>query len=66
MFTAPSDIKVKEPDFEAMTRGRTAFLPPRFMTVNTALQQLLTVAENRKDGGLSQSLSRLLLQRFTA
>ena len=35
------DIKVKEPDFEAMKRGRTVFLPPRFMTVNTAAEQLL-------------------------
>jgi hypothetical protein len=28
------DIKVKEPDFSAMMRGQTTFLPPRFMTVN--------------------------------
>jgi len=35
------DIKVKEPDFEAMKRGRTVFLPPRYMTVNTAAEQLL-------------------------
>ena len=35
------DIKVKEPDFEAMKRGRTVFLPPRYMSVNTAAEQLL-------------------------
>lgn len=35
------DIKVKEPDFEAMMKGRTRYLPPRFMTVNTAAEQLL-------------------------
>lgn len=35
------DIKVKEPDFEAMKRGRTVFLPPRYMSVNCAAEQLL-------------------------
>lgn len=34
------DIKVKEPDFDAMMKGRTTFLPPRFMTVNTCCEQL--------------------------
>lgn len=48
------DIKVKEPDFEAMTRGRKAYLPPRFMTVNTALEQLLSVEEVRGEGVLSE------------
>lgn len=28
------DIKVKEPDFDAMAKNQTKFLPPRFMTVN--------------------------------
>lgn len=35
------DIKVKEPDFQAMMRGRTEFLPPRYMSVKTAAEQLL-------------------------
>lgn len=35
------DIKVKEPDFEAMMRGKTKYLPPRFMSVNTAAEQLM-------------------------
>jgi len=35
------DIKVKEPNFEAMMKGRTEFMPPRFMTVGQAAQQLL-------------------------
>jgi diphthine synthase len=39
------DIKVKEPDFEAMMKGRTEFLPPRFMTVQTAAAQLLEAEE---------------------
>ncbi len=43
------DIKVKEPDFEAMSRGRVRFLPPRFMTVAQAASQLIEV-EGRKVG----------------
>ena len=39
------DIKVKEPDFQAMIKGKTEYLPPRFMTVNTAAQQLLEAQE---------------------
>lgn len=35
------DIKVKEPDFEALMKGRTVFLPPRYMSVNTCCQQLI-------------------------
>jgi diphthine methyl ester synthase len=39
------DIKVKEPDFEAMMKGREKFLPPRFMSVKRAAEQLLQVEE---------------------
>uniref|UniRef100_M4C0V3 Diphthine synthase n=1 Tax=Hyaloperonospora arabidopsidis (strain Emoy2) TaxID=559515 RepID=M4C0V3_HYAAE len=48
------DIKVKEPDFEAMCRGRTVFLPPRFMTVNQALEQLLEIEEKRQEGAYTK------------
>lgn len=44
------DIKVKEPDFEAMTRGKQVFLPPRFMTVPTAASQLVEAEETLKKG----------------
>lgn len=39
------DIKVKEPDYDAMVRGKTVYLPPRFMEVNTAAKQLLEAEE---------------------
>lgn len=39
------DIKVKEPDFDAMRKGRTKFLPPRFMSVNTCCEQLIEAEE---------------------
>ena len=37
------DIKVKEPNFEAMKKGKMIFLPPRFMSVHTALEQLIEI-----------------------
>lgn len=46
-----ADIKVKEPDFDAMRMGRKRYLPPRFMSVTVALQQLLQVEERRGEGG---------------
>lgn len=48
------DIKVKEPDFDAMIkRNKTdVFLPPRYMSVNVAIEQLVEVEEGmQKDGG---------------
>jgi diphthine methyl ester synthase len=48
------DIKVKEPDFEAMARGRTVYLPPRFMTVNQAIEQLIEIEEKRQEGAYSK------------
>lgn len=44
------DIKVKEPDFEAMRRGKEVFLPPRFMSVPTAASQLIEAEETLKRG----------------
>lgn len=37
------DIQVKEPNYEAMIRGKVEYMPPRFMTVAVAAQQLLEV-----------------------
>ncbi|QDS78114.1 hypothetical protein FKW77_004226 [Venturia effusa] len=45
------DIKVKEPDFEVLTRtGRVRYLPPRFMTVARAARQMMEV-ERGEEGG---------------
>ncbi|CAM9504860.1 unnamed protein product [Laminaria digitata] len=44
------DIKVKEPDFEKMARGKISYLPPRYMTVGTALEQLLEVEARKGEG----------------
>jgi diphthine synthase len=44
------DIKVKEPDFEAMCMGKKKYLPPRYMTVNTCIEQLLEIEDRRGEG----------------
>lgn len=48
------DIKVKEPDYDAMMKGKTKFLPPRFMTVNTAINQLLEIENIRGENVISK------------
>jgi diphthine synthase len=49
------DIKVKEPDFEAMKRGKTVYLPPRYMSVNTAAEQLIEAEEIEAGGAFNPS-----------
>ncbi|EZG81182.1 diphthine synthase [Gregarina niphandrodes] len=41
------DIKVKEQSVENMIRQRPIFEPPRFMTVNQAVEQILSVLSDR-------------------
>lgn len=42
------DIKVKEQSMENLMRGKKIYEPPRYMTVNDAADQLLTVIQNRR------------------
>eukprot|EP00126_Sphaerothecum_destruens_P005623 Sdes_comp18928_c1_seq2m9399 len=46
------DIKVKEQSIANLMKGNNIYEPPRFMTVNVALQQLLECEENRKENVL--------------
>ena len=41
------DIKVKEPSLESLARGKKVYEPARYMTVNTAIEQLLEVEASR-------------------
>lgn len=43
------DIKVKEQSIENMARGRLIYEPPRYMSVNTACEQLLDIAESKSN-----------------
>ncbi|XP_061489831.1 diphthine methyl ester synthase [Rhineura floridana] len=42
------DIKVKEQSLENLLKGKKVYEPPRYMSVNQAAQQLLTVVQNRR------------------
>lgn len=44
------DIKVKEPNLEALARGKIVYEPARFMTVAQCASQMLEVEEERKGG----------------
>ncbi|PSR99597.1 Diphthine methyl ester synthase [Actinidia chinensis var. chinensis] len=39
------DIRVKEPTLESLCRGRKQYEPPRYMTIRTAIEQLLEVEQ---------------------
>ena len=41
------DIKVKEPDYANHKGGKLIYLPPRFMSINVAIEQLLELEEKR-------------------
>ena len=58
------DIRVKEPDMEALCRGKTGvYEPPRFMNVNTAIEGLLGVEEKRGEGVYDASTMAVGLAR---
>lgn len=45
------DIKVKEPDYKSLSSGgKLKYLPPKFMSVNIALLQLLQIEEEYSEG----------------
>lgn len=44
------DIKVKEVSDENLARGRKIFEPPRYMTINEGLRQILSVEEKQRKG----------------
>lgn len=46
---------MKEPDFKELMKGRTVYLPPRFMTCNQAIEELLEVEEKKGQGGIFSS-----------
>lgn len=44
------DIKVKEPNLEAMARGKIVYEAPRFMTAAQCAQQMIEIEEERQQG----------------
>ncbi|GMN35763.1 hypothetical protein TIFTF001_005513 [Ficus carica] len=41
------DIRVKEPSLESLCRGKKQYEPPRYMTIMTAIEQLLEVEQTK-------------------
>lgn len=48
------DIRVKEPSLESLCRGKKQYEPPRYMTINTAIEQLLEVERTRAENAFSE------------
>ena len=42
------DIRVREISFENLSKGKEIYDPPRFMTVNEAIDQILEAEEHEK------------------
>ncbi|CAG9467082.1 unnamed protein product [Pedinophyceae sp. YPF-701] len=60
------DIKVKEPNLEALCKGKTVYDPPRYMSINTAIEELLEVEDKRGEGVFSRDTLAVGLARVGA
>ncbi|ONI32421.1 hypothetical protein PRUPE_1G367100 [Prunus persica] len=58
------DIRVKEPTLESLCRGRKQYEPPRYMSINTALEQLLEVEDNRGESAYDENTMCVGLARL--
>ncbi|TIB02578.1 hypothetical protein E3P94_00949 [Wallemia ichthyophaga] len=52
------DIKVKEQSVENLARGRKIFEPPRYMSVSRAVEQLLTLLDEKSEGYSEDAYTR--------
>ena len=60
------DIKVKEPSLESLARGKKVYEPARYMTVNTAVEQLLEVEASRNLNAFSSDTLAVGVARIGA
>eukprot|EP00249_Psilotum_nudum_P013555 c24395_g1_i2 orf=326-841(+) len=58
------DIRVKEPSLEALCRGKKEYEPPRYMSVNAAVAQLLEVEEMHRETAYDNSTMCVGLARL--
>ncbi|XWS71229.1 hypothetical protein CRYUN_Cryun03dG0120900 [Craigia yunnanensis] len=49
-----TDIRVKEPTLESLCRGRKQYEPPRYMSINTAIEQLLEVEQKHGESAYDE------------
>ncbi|CAI9763787.1 unnamed protein product [Fraxinus pennsylvanica] len=57
------DIRVKEPSLESLCRGKKEYEPPRYMTISTAIEQLLEIEQNRGESAYSEDTTCVGLAR---
>ncbi|KAK4387462.1 putative diphthine methyl ester synthase [Sesamum angolense] len=57
------DIRVKEPSLESLCRVKKVYEPPKFMTINTAVEQLLEVEQNHKESVYNEDTTCVGLAR---
>ncbi|CAM8935886.1 unnamed protein product [Rhodiola kirilowii] len=48
------DIRVKEPTLESLCRGKKKYEPPRYMSINTAIEQLLEVEQKQASSAYNE------------
>ncbi|EOY32843.1 hypothetical protein QUC31_019237 [Theobroma cacao] len=58
------DIRVKEPTLESLCRGRKQYEPPRFMTINTAIEQLLEVEQKHGESAYGEDTACVGIARL--
>ncbi|XP_009335184.1 probable diphthine methyl ester synthase [Pyrus x bretschneideri] len=58
------DIRVKEPTLESLCRGKKQYEPPRYMSINTAIEQLLEVEHNRGESAYNEDTMCVGLARL--
>jgi diphthine methyl ester synthase len=66
MISLISDIKVKEQSLENLARGRKIFEPPRYMSIETAIEQLLEIEDKYHEGACGESTLGVGLARVGA
>lgn len=49
-----TDIRVKEPTLESLTKKKREYQPPHFMTVNEATDQLLQILDKKLQSGVAE------------
>lgn len=55
IFLNFSDIRVKEPTLESLTRKKKEYQPPRFMSVSEASDQLLQILAKKRAVGVPET-----------
>ncbi|KAK7368212.1 hypothetical protein VNO80_10236 [Phaseolus coccineus] len=59
-----TDIRVKEPTLESLCRGKKAYEPSRYMTINTAIEQLLEIVQDREESAYTEDTKCVGLARL--